>query len=295
MSLRVVHPAAIAFMICCAVRVLVADAFGSSFERVEFEGAPQPLGGLQQRLARQRGEVPKDIPGDRVHGYLAKPEGIGPFPAMIALHGCAGLHETTKQMVADQLVTSGYVALLVDSFATRGIDHACTSEKYVAGTMGRRTLDAFGALLFLAQRSFVDPRRVGVVGFSQGGGVALSVAEPRSFELFANPNNLGFRLAIAFYPPCKNAGARPGIPMLILIGALDDWTPAEDCSRLLAGWGPGSPAIEHVMYPGVHHAFDAPSFQPGRSMFGHRVEYNAAAANDANSRVLEFLKRHLDK
>src|SRR5258705_9833752 len=37
------------------------DAFGSSLDRVEFEGAPQPLGSLQLRLARERGDVPKDI------------------------------------------------------------------------------------------------------------------------------------------------------------------------------------------------------------------------------------------
>ena len=49
--------------------------------------------------------MPKDIPGDRLHGSLAKPEGKGPFPAIVALHGCNGLHDTTKQRVADQLVT----------------------------------------------------------------------------------------------------------------------------------------------------------------------------------------------
>jgi hypothetical protein len=87
----------------------------------------------------------------------------------------------------------------------------------------------------------VDARRVGVVGVSQGGWVTLSVAEARSFELIVNPSNLGFRAAVAFYPPCKGAGARPGIPTLILRGALDDWTPAEGCSRTVAGWGTGRP------------------------------------------------------
>ena len=59
-------------------------------------------------------------------GYLAKPEGAGPFPAVIGLHGCAGMSDTTKQKLVDELVAWGYVVLLVDSFATRGIDHACT-------------------------------------------------------------------------------------------------------------------------------------------------------------------------
>ena len=289
----VVHPAAIALMLWYMARVPIGDALGASLELVEFEGASQPLGSLQQRLARERGDVPKDIPGDRVHGYLAKPEGKGPFPAIVALHGCNGLHETTKQRVADQLVAWGYVAFLVASFETRGIDHACTFEKYFAANVGRRTFDAFGALFFLAHQAYVDARRVGVVGFSQGGWVTLSVAEARSFDLIVNPSNLGFRAAVAFYPPCKGAGARPGIPTLILIGALDDWTPAEDCSRTVAGWGTGGPPIEQVTYPGAHHAFDVPSLQPGTTMFGHWLEYNAAASNSARLKMQEFLAQHL--
>src|SRR5262249_9633979 len=69
------------------------------------------------------------IRGDRIQGYLAKPDGAGPFPAVIGLHGCAGMHDTTKQRLADELVAWGYVVLLVDSYATRGIEHACTSTR----------------------------------------------------------------------------------------------------------------------------------------------------------------------
>src|SRR5438874_19282 len=85
----------------------------TTMERVEFESATQRLisGGL--------------IRGDRIQGYLAKPEGAGPFPAVIGLHGCAGMHDTTKQRLVDELVARGYVILLVDSYATRDIDHAC--------------------------------------------------------------------------------------------------------------------------------------------------------------------------
>ena len=75
------------------------------------------------------------------------------------------------------------------------------------------------------------------VGFSAGGWVTLSVAETRSFELFDPPSNLRFRAAVAFNPPCQQAAARPAIPTLILVGALDDWTPAADCSNKIARWG----------------------------------------------------------
>src|SRR5262244_4506479 len=111
------------------------------------------------------------------------------------------MHDTTKQRLTDDLVAWGYVILLVDSYATRGIEHACTSSAFA--TVIKRTRDAYGALVFLARQTFVDPQRVAAVGFSQGGWVTLLVAEANSFELFVPPSNLRFRAVVAFYPLCK--------------------------------------------------------------------------------------------
>ena len=129
----VTFPTAVVVTLWCVVCALMADAWAAPLERVEFEGASQRLisGGL--------------ILGDRIQGYLAKPEGPGPFPAVIGLHGCAGMSDTTKRKLVDELVGWGYVVLLVDSFATRGIDHACTGG--VLDIAGKRRSDAFGASL----------------------------------------------------------------------------------------------------------------------------------------------------
>ncbi|MFL6825585.1 MAG: dienelactone hydrolase family protein [Bradyrhizobium sp.] len=155
MPATVTFPAAVVLMLWCAVGALTADARATPLEPVEFESA-------SQRLVSG-----KFIAGDRIQGYLAKPDGAGAFPAVVGLHGCAGMHDTTKQRLADELVAQGYVLLLVDSYATRrGIDHACTSSAFA--TFVRRRPDAYGALAFLARQSFVDPQRVAVVGFSPG-------------------------------------------------------------------------------------------------------------------------------
>jgi dienelactone hydrolase len=269
-------------VICCIASFVVVDASAASLERVEFESASQRLisGGL--------------IRGDRIQGYLAKPDGAGPFPTVIGLHGCAGMHDTTKRKLVDDLVGWGYVVLLVDSFAMRGIEHACTGGLGFSDIAGMRRSDAFGALAFLARQTFVDPQRVAAVGFSQGGWAALLVAEANPFELFVPPSNLRFRAVVAFYPLCRAAAGRPVIPTLILIGALDDWTPAADCSDRIAGWGNDGPPIELVVYPGTHHGFYYPHLQPGTTVFGHRLEYNGEAADDANYRLRRFLDRHLD-
>jgi dienelactone hydrolase len=288
MSRSAICSAAIAFILCCAVDAPHGDAVAASSRLVEFEAA-------HPRLPRGGGEVPKDTPGDRLRGFLAKPEGDGPFPAVVALHGCSGLPEAVAQSVAERYVSWGYVILLVDSFTTRGIDHTCTPETYAALDISRRMLDAYGALLFLARQPFVDAHRVAVAGASQGGMVTLSVAEERSSQRFVNPSNLGFRVAVALYPGCGVVGARPSIPTLILVGELDDWTPAEDCVRAVARWGDGGAPVQLVTYPGAHHAFDIQILQPGEMMFGHRTEYNREATADARRRMRAFLADYLEK
>ncbi len=248
MPRTVTFATAVVLTLWCAVCTPMADAWATPLERLEFEGADQRLisGGL--------------IRGDHIQGYLAKPEGAGPFPAVIGLHGCAGMPDTTKRKLVDELVGSGYVVLLVDSFATRGVEHACTGG--YSDIAGMRRSDAYGALAFLARQTFVDPQRVAAVGFSQ--------------------------------PICKLAMGRLVMPTLILIGALDESTPAADCSDKIDAWGTDGPPIELVVYPGVHHSFFYPELQPGRKIFGHWLEYNEEAATDATRRMREFLKRHLN-
>jgi dienelactone hydrolase len=263
----------------CIVCALMADASATPLERVEFDGASQRLvsGGL--------------IRGDRIQGYQAKPEGAGPFPAVIGLHGCAGMSDTTKRKLVGELVGWGYVVLLVDSLGTRGIDHDCFKGILAIA----RISDALGALAFLAGQTFVDPQRVAMVGFSKGGWTALLVSESNDlFKLFVRPSNLKLRAAVAFNPPCRDAGARPLIPTLILIGTLDEWTPAADCSEKIDTWGTDGVPIDLVVYPNVHHGFYYPELQPGRAMLGRWLEYNEDAATDASRRMRQFLDRHLD-
>jgi dienelactone hydrolase len=244
--------AAVVMTLWCVVCEPMADAWATPLERVEFEGATQRLvsGGR--------------IVGDHIQGYLAKPEGAGPFPAVIGLHGRGGMLGTTKRKLVDELVGWGYVVLLVDSFATRDLEHACIGG--FTDIAGMRRSDAYGALAFLARQTFVDPQRVAAIGFSQGGWVTLLVAEADSFELFVRASNLGVRAVVALYPLCKPVVGRLVIPTLILIGALDDWTPAADCSEKIDAWRTDGVPVEQVVYPGVHHSFYYPEFQPGRTI-----------------------------
>ncbi len=108
-------------------------------------------------------------------GYLARPYGQGPFPAVVLLHGCAGFGPRETRW-ADNLRSWGYVALADDSFTPRNLT-SCNN-----GAVSDDTIDAFAALQYLTAQPFVLADRVTVLGFSLGGIAALGVVERNSFE-----------------------------------------------------------------------------------------------------------------
>jgi dienelactone hydrolase len=229
----------------------------------------------------------------RLVGYIARPGGPGPFSAVVLLHGCGGFHSSMISW-ADRLSRFGYAALAIDSFGPRGIDEDC------GGIFPHQAADGYAALRYLTQKPFVRASRVAVVGFSQGGGAVLAALEKGPMEQ-RYPEK--FRAGIAFYPPCQFASGITTGPTLVLIGAADDWTPASACEAMAAGrtelGAPRTPgdrsSIELVIYPGVHHSFDALdlSLVPTRGItfHGHRVEYNEEATKNAIVRVRDFLQR----
>jgi dienelactone hydrolase len=279
-------------ILCLVLTILASfdsEATVSADELVKFNSAPYIVGKLQQRLARERGEIPTVAPATTVDGYLSKPNGSGPFPAVVYLHGCDGLSANARNIAAEFLTAWGYVSLAVDSFATRGIKEACDRP------MPDRQADALGALLYLSKLAFVDQKRIAVLGSSQGGIVALQLASTHPAELFAIPDELKFRGAVAYYPLCSVATDQLTIPTLILIGGLDDWTPAKECERLMERRaGQGAP-VKLVIYPGAYHGFNVAAFRDGMRYLGHWLRYDADAAQRAFLELHEFLATELAK
>jgi len=270
-----------------AVLAIAAALSGGAGAReiVRFEGAAYRLGELQQRIARERGEVSAP-PRTSLIGYLSKPDGDGPFPAVVSVHGCLGLSEVQRN-TADQFATQGYVSLVIDGFATRGLKDDC-----LAG-LGDRQSDAAGALTYLSQQPFVDPHRIVLLGFAQGGTAALGLATARPSPIFDLPADLRFKAVVAFYPSCSAAGNELAVPALVLIGGLDDWSRAVECEWwALRRRGKGAP-VRIEVYPEAYHGFDDPNLRIATRAFGHWMKYDPQAAAQAAATMRDFLAEQL--
>jgi dienelactone hydrolase len=199
----------------------------------------------------------------RLEGVLDLPEGAGPFPAVVMMHGCTGLRtrggaiQGKLRFWAEHLRGLGYATLLVDSFTPRGIDEVCTG-RHMLSPVRDRADDARGALRYLQERRDIQADRIGLLGWSNGAAATLGVV----FDQGSAERD--FRAAVAFYPNCtrKYPGGpafRPYAPLYILVGALDDWTPAAPCTEIVERARAAGAPIAIKVYPGAHHAFDAPA------------------------------------
>jgi dienelactone hydrolase len=255
---------------------------------VTFPSAHYLVGDLQQRLARERGEPLKRAPDEMINGYLLRPDGDGPFPAVVHLHGCGGLLDNRRIADGKQFTNWGYVTLMVDSFATRGIKEACAARPIPS-----RQADAMGALIYLSKLPFVDPTRIAVVGYSQGGSAALNVASVQPAGLFEMPAGLKYKAAVAYYPSCSAADDEFAIPTLVFIGELDDWSLAAECRRMMNRQDGKGALVKLVVFPEAFHSFDSPSAGYGVRYFGHWLRYNADATKRAAAQMRRFLKVEL--
>ena len=110
-------------------------------------------------------------------GFLATPDGPGPFPGVVVIHEIFGLNDDIRR-IAGRVADLGYVALVPDLFDTGGARLLCVLRTFLA--LRRREGPAFADLeaarTWLGARPEVDGARTGVVGFCLGGGFALLYA-----------------------------------------------------------------------------------------------------------------------
>lgn len=241
---------------------------------------------------------------------LFRPDTPGPHPGVVMVHGCGGAYakdgalNARHQMWGEYFASQGYVALMLDSFSSRGLKQICT-QQYKERTIKEadRVGDTYAALVWLRQQTGVDALRIALLGWSHGGGVTLDAIRRKPASLTD-----GFRAAVSFYPGCttrnkKAASFMPYAPLAILIGEADDWTPAAPCVALTETARTHGAAMQIVTYPGAYHDFDNPGLSklrlradvpngvnPGQ---GVHTGPDPDARKDAKRRVIAFFAEHL--
>jgi dienelactone hydrolase len=207
---------------------------------------------------------------------------------VILLHGCGGIGKgTTLNAWASRLNGWGYGALIVNSFAPRGIATVCAPAAQHLVTAEDRSGDVINAALFLQTQPRVDPDRIGVIGFSHGGGTAATVTHKAFNDV--RPGLL--KAVVDYYGPCRRPDQYAGVPLLALAGDDDTWgNPARTCKDFARALGPDQP-FAVVTYPDTVHAFDNPALLVRSYNEGHPMQYNAASASDSFARVHAFLDR----
>jgi len=212
-------------------------------------------------------------------GYLAVPEGAGPFPALILIHEWNGLSDRVRQ-VADAFADQGYVALAADVFTgrvgtTREENMALVREAHAKPDALIANLDA--AQAYLRQRSDVTGK-VGVMGWCFGGGVALSYALGG-----AHHDATAIFYGSLVTDPAELA--RLDHPVYGTFAEMDQGIPVADVERFAAALDSIGIANDIHVYDAVNHGFwlHVDQDRAGRE----------APATDAWSRLLQFLGRAL--
>ncbi len=249
--------------------------------------------------------------------FFSKPDGEPPFPALVFLHGCSGIglsgslsatYSTWMRLLAEK----GFAVLAIDSATPRGFGSTC-------GRPERKTMyferpgDAYSGLAYLQSREDISADQVGLVGWSQGGGIALLTIVTKSIGRPVPPPSDDFKAAVAFYPSaCSDrhqskpfTEVEPNswstvAPLLILHGGKDNWTPVKPCVDFVDAARDRDEPVEIIAYPEAAHSFDAPNLPLRRRSFPRLrdgsfplIGTNQAARADAIMRVSEFLERRL--
>jgi len=248
-----------------------------------------------------------DIPAGSVtlHAQLFKPDGGGPFPTVIALHGCGGLAGHSEPVLpryrdwAEQFVKDGKAVLLPDSYGSRGLGPQCRVKERRLSARRERVADIVAARQWLTQQSWVAQDRISLVGWANGASALLWAVRPQNFSGGTTPD---FRSAVAFYPDCRvsaGLGWSARVPTLLLIGAKDDVSSPPACRQMIDGAHGRSALTRIVVYPGAYHDFDranlplhatAENADVGVPERGH-VGSDPEARADSQKQVAEWLAR----
>ena len=220
------------------------------------------------------------------HYRLEKPDGEGPFPAVMLVPACSSFNNSKApnfyKNVQNKLVELGFVTLRVDYIAARNIESCMGTNTTSAGN------DICIAADYLNQQTFVKKGAVNVIGWSFGGAAVFRALRSTGSKKAAQVD-----AAVTYHPYCNAARRwKSDVPVLVLMGTKDNITPVTACEYLFSTL-PKRDRLTIRIYEDAHHLFDMDELPPETtsSVVTGSIGYNKAAAEAAWIEVTKFLKR----
>jgi dipeptidyl aminopeptidase/acylaminoacyl peptidase len=240
--------------------------------------------------------------GYPVHGFLVVPDGDGPHPVLLMIHGGPFTqYGWTPFDEAQVYAGAGYAVVYGNPRGSSGYGQA--HGEYIRGDVGERSAPDLLALLYAAvARPDLDGDRVGVLGGSHGGYMtswlvghsdrfraAVSERAVNAIDSFVGSSDIGWDFASDLYAADDPAEQHRQSPLtyadaistpLLIIHSEQDWRcPLEQAQRLYVALRRRDATVELLLMPGEGHELS----RSGRPT--HRV-----ARFDA---ILDWFERHL--
>jgi carboxymethylenebutenolidase len=214
---------------------------------------------------------------ETVHALLYKPVGQGPFPALVVIHEWWGLNDWVKQQ-ADHYADLGYVTLAIDLYRGQVATTPDQAHEIMRGVPeDRAQRDLLAATAYLRAQNFVNPKRVGAIGWCMGGGYALDLA-------IADPK---LKVAVINYGHLATEDAtlrKIHASILGIFGGQDQGIPVADVRKFETRLTALGKKVDIHIYPDAGHAFENPNNTKG---------YRKDDAEQAARITQEFLAKNL--
>jgi dienelactone hydrolase len=231
-----------------------------------------------------------------LNNAVFKPEGNGPFPAIVHFHTCGGIDMYRGRYWTEAALEAGFVVLVLDSLGPRGLSTLCDISPFndkSGVSVYRGVKDAFDAKAYLEKLAIVDRSRIALVGFSWGAMAGILAATDSASEAFGTP----FRAVASFYPGCARPLFQPDIarPLLVLMGELDNEVNLPSCVGWLEQARLSGTKIESRTYPGATHSWDTDRHIRKTTNRGVFVQYvpNPEVTQESRRDLFAFLNKHM--
>lgn len=217
--------------------------------------------------------------GDLVPGYLAVPDGAGPFPGVVVIQEWWGLNDHVKDVV-ERFAGEGFAAVAPDLYRGQIALEPDEARKLAMELQHEQALkDIQGAVDYLIGLDAVAPKKIGVVGFCMGGGLAALASH--------QAQNLG--AVVVFYGNVRDLGEdaiarNVSVPLMGNFGEADQGIPLDSVNAAEARLKEHGKTVDFHVFPGAPHAF----FNDTRPHI-----YDAAASKEAWTRTISWFRQHL--